>query len=288
MSASEVTISVLLPVHAGVDPDHLRAAIDSVVGQTRPPDEVIVVEDGPLPRASISLLVDLESSLSHVVRVRLGANQGAGVANEAGLRVATGTWIAKVDADDINLPHRFAVQLALVRDRGLDVCGAAMLEFDEDPAAPLGVRANPVSHADIARRMRINNPINHPTAFFRRELALAVGGYPTMRFMQDYDLFARMLVAGAVMGNTDEVLVCFRSDGSMFRRRRGSQFRELEWELQRNLVQYGLIGPVARARNLVMRNTFRALPLPMMSRLYAALFRGPARPALRSHETSED
>lgn len=279
---------MLLPVHAGVRPDHFRAALHSVLAQTRQPDEVVVVEDGGLPKQSSQLLDDLESARPDVVRVRLPTNQGAGVANGAGLRAATGTWVAKVDADDINLPQRLEVQEALVRERGLDVCGAAMLEFDQDPATPLGVRANPVSHDAIARRMRLNNPINHPTAFYRRELALSVGGYPTMRFMQDYDLFARMLAAGAVMGNSDDVLVGFRSDGSMFRRRRASQLRDLEWELQRNLRQYGLIGPVAQARNVVLRNAFRALPLPVMSLLHSALFRQTARPVLRTRATSED
>ncbi len=44
MSRADDTISVLLPVHAGVHPDHLRAALESVGAQTRSPDEVVVVE----------------------------------------------------------------------------------------------------------------------------------------------------------------------------------------------------------------------------------------------------
>ena len=45
--------------------------------------------------------------------------------------------------------------------------------------------------------MRLNNPINNPTVVFRRQLALDVGGYADLRYMQDYDLFARMLAGGA-------------------------------------------------------------------------------------------
>ena len=102
-----------------------------------------------------------------------------------------------MDADDILLPHRFETQLAALQETGADLCGAAMWEFDDDPERPTRLRTNPATHEAIARRMRINNPINHPTAMYRRELALRAGGYPTMRFMQDYDLFARMLVDGA-------------------------------------------------------------------------------------------
>jgi len=46
--SEDVLVSALLPVHAGLDPDHLRRCLDSVAEQTRPPDELIVVEDGPL------------------------------------------------------------------------------------------------------------------------------------------------------------------------------------------------------------------------------------------------
>ena len=90
--------------------------------------------------------------------------------------------------------------------------------------------------------MRFNNPVNHPTAMYRRELALRVGGYPAMRFMQDYDLMARMLAGGARMMNLPEPLVLFRAGDGMLRRRSARGYLALERELQRNLRSYGLVG----------------------------------------------
>ena len=187
------TVSVLLPVHVGVAAGDLRAALDSLDRQTRPADEVVIVQDGPLTPAHDGLLDRYVASRPGVVRLALPTNQGAGIANQTGLEAATGTWIAKMDADDLLLPHRFETQLEALHRTGADLCGAAMWEFDNDPSQPTRLRANPADHDAIARRMRFNNPVNHPTAVYRRSLALEVGGYPSMRFMQDYDLFARML-----------------------------------------------------------------------------------------------
>ena len=154
------TVSVLLPVHAGIPVKTFRAALDSLAAQTRPADEVVVVEDGPLTVDHDQVIDQYAASRGGVVRVRLATNQGAGVANGAGLRAATGTWIAKMDADDVLLPHRFETQLAALEETGADLCGAAMWEFDHDPERPTRLRTTPATHVAIARRMRFNNPVN--------------------------------------------------------------------------------------------------------------------------------
>ena len=275
------TVSVLLPVHQGTTPDELAAALDSLDRQTLVADEVVIVEDGPLSAEHTLVLDRYADSRPGVVRIPLPTNQGAGVANQAGLAAATGTWIAKMDSDDLLLPHRFETQLAALRRTGADVCGAAMWEFDGDPQQPTRLRTNPETHDGIARRMRFNSPINHPTSMYRRELALSVGGYPRMRYMQDYDLFARMLVGGGRMINLPEPLVLFRAGDAMLRRRSARGYLLLERELQRNLRSYGLIGRGRAARNLVVRGAFRVLPRWGLSRAYARFLSTPAREAPR-------
>jgi len=269
------TVSVLLPVHAGVAADVFGAALDSLAGQTRPADEVVVVEDGPLTPAHDRLIDQYAAAHAGVVRVVLPTNQGAGVANQAGLETATGTWIAKMDADDVLLPHRLETQLEALHRTGADLCGAAMWEFDSDPDHPTRLRTNPLDHDAIARRMRFNNPVNHPTAVYRRSLALEAGGYPAMRYMQDYDLFARMLVAGARMTNLEEPLVLFRAGAPMHRRRSARGYLALEWQLQRRLRSYGLVGRRRAVYNLAVRGAFRLLPGRTMGKAYRLLLSEP-------------
>jgi glycosyltransferase involved in cell wall biosynthesis len=266
---------VLLPVHAGVAASHWRAALASLAAQTEPPFEVVVVEDGPLtPQLDEELARSVSAGLP-VVRVQLPQNEGAGRANQAGLLAATGEWIAKADADDISVPDRLARQLDALRRTGADVCGAAMWEFDEDPQRPSRLRPAPLDHESIARRMRVNNPINHPTAVYRRAAALAAGGYPDWRFMQDYDLFARMLTHGSVMMNLEEPLVLFRAGDAMRRRRSARGFAAREWVLQRALHRYGLIGISRMVVNFVARMAFRMLPGPLLRLAYARVLGSP-------------
>ncbi|WP_205474717.1 glycosyltransferase [Nocardioides sp. SYSU D00038] len=260
-------VSLVVPVHAGIAPNHWRAALESVRAQTRPADEVVVVEDGPLTDDHHAALADVGAELP-LVRVVLPRNRGAGVANQAGLEAATGEWIAKADADDVSLPQRIGTQVEAAERLGVDLLGAAMWEFDIEPEHPQRLRANPPDHVAIARRMRLNNPINHSTAFYRREVALAAGGYPRLRLMQDYDLFARMLVAGARMANLPEPLVLFRAGDGMRRRRATTGFLRREVDLQRRLLSYGVVGRAGATRNLVVRGGFRLLPQPALRLTY--------------------
>jgi glycosyltransferase involved in cell wall biosynthesis len=267
------TISVVLPVHQSIQSAHFDVALRSITNQTRQTDELVVVEDGPLPRALRERIDSLEVGGVEVTRVRLDENSGAGVANQAGLLAASGAWIAKADADDINQVNRFDTQLHAVTRAGADVCGAWMGEFTSDPREVEGLRVSPVGDDAIARRLRWNSPINHPTAFYRRDLALSVGGYPTMRYMQDYDLFARMWKAGGVFLNLPDVLVFFRADPNMYARRKNLQIHRLEWELQRNLRQYGITSSADRVRNLVLRTGYRLMPEVVTTWAHRVLFR---------------
>lgn len=268
---AEPTLSVLLPVHEGVEASVFAAATESLIDQTRPADEIVVVEDGPLPRALVDVVRSMQSTGPKTVRVRLNRNMGAGVANQAGLEAATGDWIAKADADDVSVPSRFGRQLDVVTSTDVDVCGAAMWEFDGEVDNLTALRVNPLTHEAIARRMRSNNPINHPTAMYRRVAALAAGGYPDLRFMQDYVLFARMLSRGARMLNLDDPLVYFRAGSELHARRRTRGFARFEWEVQRELRRCGLVGPVRSAANFVVRGTYRRLPAPAMRAVHGRL-----------------
>jgi glycosyltransferase involved in cell wall biosynthesis len=266
-----------MPIHRGLDPAHLDRALDSLVRQTRPLDEVVVVADGPLADGHHAVLEAAERHLP-LVREMLPVNRGAGVANQAGLLRCSGSWVLKVDGDDVSLPHRVERQLEHAASTGAEVIGAAMWEFRGSEDDVVSLRTPPLSHADIARRMRWNNPMNHPTTLYRREVAIGAGGYGDLRLMQDYDLFARMLAGGARFANLAEPLVLFRSGDAMFARRRSPAMRRCEWQLQRNLRAYGIIGPGRRYLNFAARQGARALPAGLMTRVHRRLFSSAVRP----------
>ena len=75
--------------------------------------------------------------------------------------------VARMDADDIALPHRFAVQVPLV-EGGVDIVGSSLLEFGTDPDDIVGKRVPPIDPDEIVRYARFHQPFNHPTVVYRR------------------------------------------------------------------------------------------------------------------------
>lgn len=273
MSRTKAPISVLLPIHYAISGQALSECLESINAQTLLPAEIVLVEDGPLP-AELRAVLDgfLPEQGCAVVRVVLERNVGAGLANGAGLRAASQAWIVKVDADDISLPHRFATQWAVASAGTVDLCGAAMWEFERDPTNIVGVRRMPSDDAAIRRRLRSNNPINHPTAMYRRASAIAAGGYSATRFMEDYDLVARMSAAGARMTNLAEPLVLFRAGEEVISRRRWSPaMADAERTLQENLYRYGVVGRSRSWFNYGWRTVYRRLPPGLVGILHRRL-----------------
>jgi glycosyltransferase involved in cell wall biosynthesis len=267
------TLTVLMTTYHGTSVEELERSIASLVGQTRPADELLVVVDGPVPQPLDAALAAASAQHPEMRVERLPRNLGSGLASARGLELATGDFLARHDADDVSLPQRFAREMAVIEERGLDLVGSAMLEFEGSPEHVVGVRTTPRTHEQIAARMRLNNPINNPTVIFRRRLAVDVGGYADLRYMQDYDLFARLLAAGARAENLEEPLVLFNAGEGMISRRGGWRMVRHEWDVQRRLLATGTIGPVLLVRNMVVRGAFRVMPPALLRRVYAVLFR---------------
>ena len=267
------TLTVLMTTYHGTSVEELERSIASITGQTRPPEEFLVVVDGPVPQPLDDALVAATAAHPGIRVERLPRNVGSGLASARGLELATGDFLARHDSDDVSLPHRLERQMAAIHDRHLDVVGSSMLEFEGTPDHVVGLRRTPRTHEQIVARMRLNNPINNPTAVFRRQLALDVGGYADLRYMQDYDLFARLLAAGARAENLDEPLVLFNAGDGMISRRGGWRMLPNEWDVQRRLRDTGTIGTVLLVRNMIVRGAFRIIPATLLKKVYAVLFR---------------
>jgi glycosyltransferase involved in cell wall biosynthesis len=263
--------SALMPVHAGADPAHFGLALGSLLDQDRPLDEIVVVADGPLEEAHDAVLTRWPDAPLSVVR--LPSNVGIARALNAGLRACSHDWVMRMDSDDISSRVRVEEQLSAVERTAVDVIGSAMWEFEGDEERPLGLRRMPLTHEAIAAYMRSRNAVNHPTACYRRSLALEAGGYYDLHGVEDYDFFARLLSQGARFANSAEPLVRYRVSRALFARRAGWEHLRAEWQLQANLRRYGLISPPRAAANLVSRSAYRLLPPSVMSRAYARLYR---------------
>jgi glycosyltransferase involved in cell wall biosynthesis len=254
-------LSVLLPVWAGDRPDHLAEAFRSTVHeQTRRPDEVVIVRDGPVPAALAAALAELaDTSPVPVKLVELDRNVGLGMALDAGLARCSHDVVARMDADDISLPHRFAVQVPII-EGGADIVGSGLLEFGEHGGDVVGTRTPPVDPYDIATRARFADPFNHPTVVYRRSKVRAVGGYTDFALMEDYLLWAKLIVAGARLANVAEPLVKYRVGAGAYARRGGWGQLRAELALQRRFRKLGFTTRGQCVRNVVVRGGYRLVP----------------------------
>lgn len=261
MTEVDVSFSLLLPTYHADDPAHLRRAFASAVDeQTRKPDEVVLVRDGVVPPRLQTVIDELAAGSPVPVRVvALAENIGLGHALDAGLSACAHEIVARMDADDVSLPERFAVQVPLLEE-GYDLVGSALLEFAEHEDDIVGRRTPPLGQDEIRAWSRFHDPFNHPTVVYRRSMVQAVGGYQDLPLMEDYWLFARMIEAGARVANVAEPLVKYRVGAGAYARRGGWQLLRSEIELQRQFRASGFTTRSQHVRNLAVRGGYRLVP----------------------------
>lgn len=253
--------SLLLSVWAGDRADYLTAAFRSTVDdQSRSPDQVVIVQDGPVEDSLAAVMDELARvSAVPVDLVRLERNLGLGPALDAGLDACRHDIVARMDADDISLPHRFATQLPVV-EAGADIVGSGLLEFGAHPDDIVGRRTPPTDPDDIRHRARFADPFNHPTVVYRRKAVRAVGGYQDLVLMEDYLLFAKMIAHGAQVANIAEPLVKYRVGAGAYGRRGGVGLLRSELVIQRRFRELGFTTRRQYLRNVVLRGGYRLVP----------------------------
>ncbi|HLN78639.1 MAG TPA: glycosyltransferase [Nocardioidaceae bacterium] len=268
----EEKFSLLLSTYGGDDPGFLRDAfVSSVQEQTRRPDEVVLVQDGPVPPPLAETIRDLAATSPVPVRhVEIPANVGLGPALDKGLETCTHEIVARMDADDVSRPDRFERQVPVV-EAGVDIVGSGLIEFGSSIDEVVGRRTPPTDPDEIRRVIRFRDPFNHPTVVYRKSAVLAAGGYTDMALMEDYLLFTRMLEAGARPANLAEPLVYYRVGAGAYARRGGVQLLRSELALQRRFRDLGITSRGEYLRNVAVRGGYRLVPEGVRKVAYRSL-----------------
>jgi glycosyltransferase involved in cell wall biosynthesis len=194
--------SFVIPVHNGAR--YLRESIESALNQSVAPLEVIVVDDGSEDDSAA-----IAESFGHPVRCVRNSHAGQAAARNHGVSIASGEFIAFLDADDIAVPHRIERQLARFAARPeLDFCEAYTQNFWSPEIAVGDRRVAPqegFTHGDVPK------PYLIITWLFRRRLFFQLGGFDEgRRFGEDTDWRDRVVQSGAVMESLEEVLALRR------------------------------------------------------------------------------
>ena len=200
-------LSVVLPVHNGQR--YLRAAVDSVLAQTFADFELIAIDDGSAD-ATPSILNDYAARDGRV-RVVSRPNRGLTQTLNEGLALARGPYVARMDADDLALPERFAKQVAhLDAHPDCVLVGSRVLLVDPD-GLPIRHLADERTHEQIDHaHLNRGWPVVHPAVTMRLDAVRQVGGYRDQyNTLEDTDLFLRLAEVGR-LANLPDVLLHYR------------------------------------------------------------------------------
>nr|WP_239519378.1 glycosyltransferase [Bifidobacterium ramosum] len=233
--------SVLMSVYIKEDPAFLEESLASMLAQTVPPEEIVVVKDGQLSSELESVLnkfTDAHPNLFTIVAYP--KNQGLGYALMSGVPRCRNEIIARMDSDDYAFPTRMEEELTVMRDRNLDMVGSQIVEFVEDPSDPVATSTLPVSFSDIVAFSKKRNPFRHPSMVFKKSKALEAGNYsPDFLYFEDWDLFNRMLARGCNAENIDHPLVAMRVSADFYGRRGGPAYLPHIWKFKTAQLRRG-------------------------------------------------
>lgn len=203
------SISAIIPVHNR--PDMIVRAIDSVLAQTLPVDEIVVVDDGsefPVDKTALE-------ALDPRIRVLLlPENLGGSGARNAGIDAATGLWVAFLDSDDLWFPERlerqFTEQLLLAADPIVAVANVLVVESDT-PDRPFNEAPQPAGIPLCEWFLEHRGTYQTSTLLLKRSLAHEVRFDPRLRRHQDWDFLLRLERHGARIQYTDECLAAYNN-----------------------------------------------------------------------------
>lgn len=204
-SGTAPTVSVVMPVYNAEK--YVTKAIDSVLNQTLADFEFIIIDDGSTD-GSEAILASCAASDQRIILHRQ-QNSGLTASLNRACGLARGTYIARMDADDISLPRRLEKQVHyLERHSEIGVLGTWIQDIgagdEPGPIWPL-----PTTPATIRWFLMFGNCVAHPSVMARREIIQDLGYRPEAPHVEDYDLWIR---ASAVTGvaNFPEVLLKYR------------------------------------------------------------------------------
>jgi len=270
-----VSFSVTISLYKNDNPGHFKEAMDSILNQSFPPDEIVLTVDGPIPDVLNDIVDKYESELQNLIVIRMPENKGLGIAHQIGVDHCTKPLIAIMDSDDIAVSNRFEMQLRYFAEKpDVDIVGGYFSDFMGSIENVVGIRNVPSNDIDIKKYLKKRCPFNQSTVMFKKDSVLKSGNYKDWHFNEDYYLWCRMLLNGCTFGNIPAVLTNFRVGRDMYNRRGGWKYFKSEAKLQKFMLENKIINICEYMVNVMIRFAVQiVLQDRMRGFIYCHLFR---------------
>lgn len=266
-----------MSVYKNDSPVFLKLALESIYEkQTKKPDEIVVVFDGPISDELINVLNEFKCGKEEIVKYYpQEENRGLGEALRIGSQYCTGDYIFRMDSDDISVDNRFEIQAKYVEEHPeIDVLGGDIAEFKKSlKEKKMRKRVCFANHNEIVQMGKKRNPMNHVTVCIKKESLFKAGGYLPLRYVEDYYLWVRMIANGFTLQNINETFVFVRV-GNGFTSRRGNKEQINSWKvIQDYMVQNHMINQHEAKKNMNYIKAFVKMPSWIKNAVYKVFLR---------------
>ena len=267
--------SVLMSVYWKENPLYFDVAMESVLAkQTLIPNEFLLVCDGSLTPELEAVITKYETLYPQILRVYRKENGGLGKALNFGLPMCNYSLVARADSDDVCEPCRFEKQVKYMDTHpDVGIISSYIDEFEDDWTKPTHLKALPLTHVELCQMAKFRNPLNHMSVMMRKDEVLRIGSYRDIPYVEDYELWVRAIINGVKIGNIGEVLVHARIGNGMVQRRGTKKYIKSWHQLNKEMINGGMIGYRTYLRNMVAITAFVFLPGSMKKFLYSNVLR---------------
>ncbi len=228
-ATAEPRVTIALPVYNAAA--YLDHALESILGQTYQSFQVICIDDGSSD-GSLEILHKWRQRDSRIT-LRSRENRGIVATLNESLEQGTGTYFARMDADDFALPDRLSVQVEFMDTHpGIILSGGNAMMVDPS-GRHLKTVDPPLTHDAIWSLLIKGHATTlvHPTIIAKTSACRQIGGYrEAYRYIEDLDLFLRMGKLGK-LGNVPDTLLFYRQHLTSSNRIHGERQRELKRQL---------------------------------------------------------
>lgn len=256
-----MSLSVLLSIY---NKENITCFNKSMVSiwdsQLFKPDEIILVQDGPLTAELYESIEQWKYRLSTIlVVVELKKNVGLARALNEGIKYCKGDYIARMDTDDISMPERFQKQLEFLENNSdIDVVGTWISEIGEDDQLIKEEIQYPLDHDELFKFFSKRDPIAHPTAMFRKTFFKKAGIYSSeVHLAEDTLLWYSGFMNKCKFANIPYI-------GLQFRRTSNFYLRRANWEKSWGLLRFRLY-KINRSLGYGIKSDFYAIAYFIMS-----------------------
>lgn len=217
------TYSCLISLYKDEKEHYLSESLDCIINQTIPPEEILIVKDGPLTEGLEEILAKYDASHPGLFSyISYSENRGLWYALRRGVPACRNELIMRMDVDDWSTPDRAEKELEVLEQHPEIGCvGSIVTEFEGDVEHCVSLVELPERHCEIVRFGKRRCPFRHPSLMFRKSVVLAAGNYQKMPYFEDYDLYMRLVASGCIFYNIQESLVYMRTSQDFYLRRGG-------------------------------------------------------------------